>query len=175
MGRRELCPCCLGEVTKSQLKKHAEEAARKQSIIAMGGDPSTPAATLKVLPITGNDIFVSQASAPTSIPLVDDGTPCPDISMGSPPPVASLSCSVPPRFIADDDFPPDVVEHSRDPPEPPDYPSMEMSDVEDNSENEDQDQGSEPNLNDFMDLEYLKQGKPCLLRRSHCIRAENFV
>lgn len=173
MGRREICPCCLQEVTKAQLKKHAEEAARKQSIIAMGGDSTTPAATLRVLPITGNDIFASKASAPAPTLPVDDSTPCPDISMGSPPPVPP-PYPIPRHSIADDDFPPDVVEHPHNPqvPEPPDYPSMEMSDVEDSSETEDEDQGrveGEPNLNDFMDWEYLKQGKYCLLCRLRCI------
>ena len=63
---------------------------------------------------------------------------------------------------------------------------MEMSDAEDSSETEDEgqdgnateDQGrveGEPNLDDFMDWEYLKQGKYYLLCRLHCVRAENSV
>jgi len=153
----------------------------------MGGDSTTPAATLRVLPITGNDIFVSQASASVPVPPVDDGPSCPDISMGSSPPV-SLPSSIPPHSIADDDFPPDIVEHSYNPqvPEPPDYPSMEMSDAEGSSEAEDQDQDDdtmkdrgraqgEPNLDDFMDQEYFKQGKYYIPCRFRCIGAENSI
>lgn len=167
MGRRELCPCCLQIVTNSQLKKHAEEAAKKQSIMAMGGNPTAPATQLKIRPITGNDIF----PPPVPAPPVDKGPPCPDISMGSPPPFA------PPYSIEDDDFPPDDAEHPHgNPPhdfEPPhSYPSMEKSDTdEDDSEAEDQDQGGtkdqgevrdELNLDEFLDEEHLRQGESYL-------------
>ena len=170
MGHRELCPCCLKFVTKAQLKEHAEEAERQKNIIAMGGDPTTPATTLKVAPITGNDIFGPRLSAPTPVPPVDDGGTSPDTFVGSPPYTAS-----PPHFpshsIDDDDFPPDPVEHPHDPPqvpEPPNYPSMQMSDEDDDqdesgTEDQSETQGG-PNLEEFMDWEYLRQGRPLVLR-----------
>jgi len=134
----------------------------------MGGDPTTPAATLKIPPITGNDIFASRASLPTP---ANEGTPSPSIFSGSLPPVASPSHFLPPHPIEDDDFPPDLAEDQHDPPEVPQlpdyYPSMEDAEENrDDSETENEGE-AELNLEDFMDWEYLKQGRPCLLHKSH--------
>lgn len=158
----------MKEVSQAKAAQHAEEAKRKQSILAMGGDPTVATATLMVPPITGNDIF-RRASASTSRVDNEDAL-SPDISMGSPAPVSLPPHLVSPHFIEDDDFPPDTVEYPHEPPQAPDphdYPSMEVSDAdEDDSEPESdsgtEDQGgvqSEPNLDEFMDWEYLKQGK----------------
>ena len=157
----------MKEVSQAKAAQHAEEAKRKQSILAMGGDPTVATATLMVPPITGNDIF-RRASASSRVDNEDALSP--DISMGSPPPVSLPPHLVSPHFIEDDDFPPDTVEYPHEPPQAPDphdYPSMEVSDAdEDDSEPESdsgtEDQGgvqSEPNLDEFMDWEYLKQGK----------------
>jgi hypothetical protein len=172
MGRRELCPCCLQKVTKAQLKKHAEEATKKQSITAMGRNPTTPATKLRIRPITGNDIFSPQASPPVLVPPPDEGTSFPDTFTGSPPPVTSLLPPIAPYSIQDNDFPPDDVRNFDEPPQAPkspDYPLMETSDTdEDGSETRDQgesgteDRGTiqdELGLDGLLDEEYLKQGR----------------
>jgi len=150
-------------VTHTQLKKHAEEAAKKQSIATMGRNLTAPATELRIKPITGDDIFPPHVSAPTTTPPADEGALCPNASAGPSPPITSPPPLVLPRFIEDNDFPPDDVGHLHDPsqvPEPPSYPSMEMSDTdEDSSETEDQGKTqNESNLNESMDEEYLKQG-----------------
>ena len=164
MARRELCPCCFQMVTKTQLKKHAEEATKKQSITTMGRNPAIPATKLRIKPITGNDIFLPQALPPTPAPPVDEGTSCPNTSVGSYPSVTSPPLPIPSHSIEDNDFPPDDVERLHNPPqvpEPPNYPSMETSDAdEDSSETEDQGEiRDELNLNEFLDDEYLEQGR----------------
>ena len=177
MGRREWCPCgCEQQVTQATLKKHVEEAARQRNIAMMGADPTPPAATLKVSPITGNNIFGSraQASAPTfTPPIIDESTSYPDISMASPPPVTPF---LPQHSIDDNDFPPDPIEHAHDPPQvsdPPSYyPSMEMSDAdadEDEDETEDKDEArgeGKPDFEMLLDSEYLEQGNYRLLCRT---------
>ena len=74
---------------------------------------------------------------------------------------------IPPHSIEDDDFPPDPVEHPYDPPkvpEPPNYPSMEAPDTDTDQEDEDEERvEDEPSLEEFMDWEYLNQGKLFLL------------
>lgn len=155
-------------VTKAQLKAHAEEAERRSNIITMGGDPTTimPATTLSVAPITGNDIFESRALKPTpTLPTNGGDTSGLDDFLCPPTPVTSLPHLVPPYSIEDDDFPPDPFEHPHDPPkvpEYPDYPSMgtldsDMDQDEGGIEDQDAAEGL-PNLEEFMDLEYLKQG-----------------
>jgi len=168
MGRRELCPCCGQHVTQAVLKKHADEAARRQHVIAMGGDPTSPAVTLKVKPITGNDTFGSRARVPVSTvtpPTIDEDLPDSNLFMGaSPPPVTLPQHFISPHPIEDNDFPPDPIEYDHDPPEvsdPPDfYPSMETDadEDEDETEGEGEAPNNEPNLEEFMDWEYLKQG-----------------
>ncbi|KAF9643934.1 hypothetical protein BDM02DRAFT_1275385 [Thelephora ganbajun] len=141
MGCREFCPCCFQMVTKAQLKRHAEEVARQQSGFA---DPTIISSTvrLRVKPITGDDIFGPQASAPTPAPPVDNGTFYPEISAGPPLPVASPPYFIPLHSIEDDDFPLDPVEHPRPPSRLPDYPSIETSDVDEHyGEAEEQDKG----------------------------------
>ena len=161
MGRRELCPCCLQQVTQTQLKAHAEEAERRRSIISMGRDPNTPAATLRVVPITGNDIFESRALAP-SPPVDDRGASIPNDLSSFPTPNNFIA----PHPIEDDDFPPDPIDHLNDPPqvpESPDYPSMEAPDIDTDEDEEDKERVQDkPNLEEFMDWEYLQQGKPQL-------------
>lgn len=174
MGHRELCPCCLKYVTQGQLKKHAHETARRQSILAMGGDPTIPDIPLRTKPITGNDIFKPQAPtpAPTPVPSVHDEAAHPGIPIHSPVPISSLPHSVPPHSIKDDDFPTDTPESdaTRHPPvspqsfEFPDYPSVETPDTDENASDE-QDQ-DEINLDEFMDLEFLKQSECCPLYES---------
>ena len=157
-------------VTPAQLKKHLVEAARKQSIAAMGGDPTTSEAPmLKIRPITGNDIFPPQDPAPTHIPTVNDDVPNPEVSVSSPSPAATLPHPIPSHLIDDNDFTPDTIDHPHDPPnipKPLQYPSIEIFDEgEDDTETEDQDDsgGSQgavqdvPHLEEFMDWEYLTQ------------------
>lgn len=85
MGRRELCICCFQLVTQAQLKKHAEEAARKERVIAMGGDPSVPDIPLRLKPITGNDIFPPRVPTPASASPVRDRTFYPESLPPAPP------------------------------------------------------------------------------------------
>ena len=92
----------------------------------------------------------------------------------SPPLVTLPRHFVSPHSIDDDDFPPDPVEHVLDPPQVSDpldhYPSVEMSDAdegEDESESEDEALSDKPDLEEFMDWEYLKQGKDCLFIPYH--------
>lgn len=99
MGRRELCICCFQLVTKAQLKKHAAEAARRERIIAMGGDPSIPDIPLRIKPITGNDIFPRRTPVPSLEPPVGDHAFRPEGFPKSPPPPPS-----PPHFIEDDRY-----------------------------------------------------------------------
>src|SRR5882757_5006826 len=107
MGRRELCPCCLKYVTQGQLKRHAEEATRKQSILAMGGDPTIPDIPLREKPITGNNIFPPQASAPpptltpTPAPPVDDDISYPEDPIDSPQDPLPLPCFIAPHPVED--------------------------------------------------------------------------
>lgn len=93
MGRRELCICCFQMVTRAQLKKHAEQAAREQRVIAMGGDPSIPDIPLTMKPITGNDIFSPRVRFPAPVlasPAEDsEYASYSDVFVGSPSPVAS--------------------------------------------------------------------------------------
>ena len=179
-------------MTQSTLKKHADEAARRQHIATMGIDPAPPVARLKVTPITGNDVFESQAQASVSTvtpPIIDEGVSHTGPFTTLPPSVAPLPHFIPPYFIDDDDFQPDPAEHSHDPPQgsdPPDcYPSMEMTEVDEpevNGEDEPEDNGEdkpednsgvqgeeELDLERFMDWEYLKQGD------SHCLRGPYHV
>jgi hypothetical protein len=175
MARKVWCSCCGEKVTPAALKKHTDEAARQQNIAAMGLDP-TPATTLKIAPITGNDVFESRARplAPTvTPPMFDDNTSHSNNFAASPPLAASLPHFLSPHSINEDDFLPDPVQYVHDPPQvwdpPGHYPSMETSDGED-KDGEVQD-GDEPDLEGFMDWEYLKQGNPCLLHRSYHVRS----
>lgn len=174
MPQRELCPCCLKWVTQKQLKKHAAESARRESVRAMGGDPDIPSISFKFKPITGNDIFPPQPPTPTPSPLVNNDILGLDVSVGPSQQPPQLPRSIPLHPIEDNDFPPDDAGPSHEPPQPPkppDYPSMETSDSdEDNNESEDQDEDEteksvphEPNLTNFMDFEFLKQGGSHLL------------
>ena len=176
MGHREWCPCCSQQVTKGVLKKHAAEAKRRQHVIVMGGDPTSPAVTLKVKPITGNDTFGSRAQVPApTVTLLTFDEDTSDSNLGITPPPPSVPPPrhfISPHSIKDDDFPPDPVEHDHDPPQfsdPPNcYPSMETSDSdedEDKAEHEGEVPDNEPDLEEFMDWEYLKQGNShlCIL------------
>ena len=167
MGRRELCPCCLNYVTQGQLKKHADETARRQSILAMGGNPDIRNVPLRIKPITGNDIFPPQAPAPA--PPTDDNAFDTEAFVDSPPQPPPLPRVIPSHSINDNDFPPDIADSSNTPPPAskfPEYPLVEMSDGEED-ENETGDQGKhgteeaqrEARLDEFMDFEYLKQGE----------------
>jgi len=136
--------------------------------------------TLKIRPITGNDIFGPTATLPT----VDEDpeSESDPLMAASPPPVTSLPYFPPlSHSIEDDDFQPDPVEHALDPPQasdPPDcYPSMEISDS-DGDEDEDDNKtegegeapGDGPDLEEFMDWEYLKQGNHDLQYTPYHIR-----
>ena len=159
-------------VTQDQLKKHLDEAARKQGISMMGGDPTGLATPLRIQPITGNNIFPSPSPTPTptpapeSAPTGGDNTLVPEGSISLPPPTTLPLHSIPQHFIDDNDFQPDTTEHIHDPPQVPEsyeYPSMEMSD-EDDSEAKDQDDSrrNEDSIRDAPDLEeidweYLRQ------------------
>lgn len=164
------------------LKKHADEVARRRNVAAMGGDPAPPATMLQIKPITGNDVFGSRAraTAPTVIPpIVDESASHSDTFTPSPSPVTPPPHFIPSHSVGDNDFLPDPVEHVHDPPPEgpsfPDheyYPSMEMSDadaLEDEGEGEGEDgvQDDEPDLESFMDWEYLKEGK-CYLADCRC-------
>lgn len=177
MGHRELCPCCLQHVTKGQLKKHADEVARRQHILAMGGDPAIIDFPLMVKPITGNDIFKPEAPVPA--PLVGDDAFCPNVPVDSPPPTSSLPHLIPPHSVEDNDFPPDEMEPDtiKYPCTPPHssefsyYPSMETPDAnEDDSEEQVQ---CEANLDEFMDAGFLEQGEYCSLRGFCCVHVYN--
>ena len=98
MGHRELCICCFQLVTQAQLRKHAAEAARRERVIAMGGDPDIPEVSprFRMKPITGNDIFPPQPSTPTPASSVDDHTFYPGPFAGSPPSTVSS-----PHYIED--------------------------------------------------------------------------
>ena len=168
------------------LKRHTDEMARRQNIATMGVDLTPPASKLKVTPITGNDIFGSraQALAPTfTPPIVDEGTSHPSPFAALPPPVTPLPHFVQSHSIEDDDFPPDPVEHANAPPEvldPPDcYPSMEVPDAdtdEDEPRGRNEAQGEdEPDLQRFLDWEYLKQGNYRPIHGTYQIRANNLV
>ena len=172
-------------VTQVQLKKHLGEAARKQSVARMGGDPTAPATTLRIRPITGNDIFPSPSPTPVPTPepapTGGDNTVNSEDSVGLPPSTTLPPHSIPPHFIEDNDFQPDATEHFHDPPqvpEPYEYPLMEMSD-EDDSEAEDQhDPGKNkdpvqdaPDIEE-IDWEYLRQGVFHPLYEFRCISAE---
>lgn len=174
MPRREWCQCCGKYVTLATLKKHAEEAKRRQHIATLGGDVlNPPVATLKVTPITGNDIFGSHTHIPPPTvmqPPVDEDASNPDLlATASPPPAASLPHFLPSHPIEDNDFQPDPIEDMHDPPQvsdPPDcYPSMGTDDTDDD-EDEDGDGAEDkreapdgsPDLEDYMDWEYLRQG-----------------
>ncbi|KAF9643930.1 hypothetical protein BDM02DRAFT_3122709 [Thelephora ganbajun] len=118
-------------VTKAQLKRHAEEVARQRSGFA---DPTIISSTvrLRAKPITGDDIFGPQASAPTPAPPVDDEAFYPKVSVSPPPSATSLPHVIPPHSIEGDDFPPDPVEHLcalSKVPKLPDHLSIETSDV----------------------------------------------
>jgi hypothetical protein len=168
MGRRELCPHCLKEVTPAQLKKHLDEDARREKILSMRGDPDIPDVPMKFLPITGNDIFPLQAkTSPNNNDAFNFGTP------PTPPPTSQQQSPALPHFVEDENFPSNVTEHPH-PPDFPTHPSMETSDTgEDNSEGEDQDEGQsqklaqhEQDLNEFMDMEFLKQS---ISHHLHCV------
>lgn len=167
MARKQWCSCCGEKVTEAILRKHTDEAARRQNVAGMGAAPA-PATTLKVTPITGNDVFESRArpSVPTvTPPIFDNNSSHSDHFAASPPPAASLPHFLSPHSIDEDDFPPDPIQYVHDPPQvwdpPSHYPSMEASDDED-KDGEVQD-GDEPDLERFMDWEYLKQGNPCFI------------
>jgi hypothetical protein len=156
----------LQYVTQGQLKKHANETARRQSILAMGGNPNVRNVPLRIIPITGNDIFPPQAPAPA--PPADDMSNT-EPFVNPPPQSPSLPRVIPSHSIEDDDFPPDTANPSNSPPpdaEFPKYPSFETSDEdEDVSETGDQDEHGtkeqaqcEENLDEFMDFEFLNQG-----------------
>jgi len=163
MTRKEFCTCCGKHVTPVQLAKHTEELMRRQNIIAMGGDPSIPPTTTSsaIPPITGNDVFGPSTSPDTPPPVVGEGTSDTDFYMDSSPAVSL------PHFIEDDDFPPDSTEDAPEPPQTPapvnEYPSLydpedeNIDQTESESESEGTDQG-EPDLEGFMDWEYIKQG-----------------
>ena len=157
------------------MKRHTNEAARRQNIAAMGIDPAPPAATLRITPITGNDIFGSrtQASAPTvTPPIIDEDIGRSDNFTTPSRSAAPLPRSIPQYSIPDNDFPPDSTRHEHNPPQfsdPPNcYPSMEASNTEeDGDEDKTEDRGhvqgdDEPHPEGFMDLEYLGQGSCCL-------------
>jgi len=174
MTRKEFCTCCGKHVTPVQRAKHTEELMRRQHIIAMGGNPSIPPTTTSstIPPITGNDIFGPNTSFDMPS-VVGEGTSNTDFYMDSPP-VVSV-----PHFIEDDDFPPDSTEGAPEPPQTPapvnEYPSLydpedeNISQTESESESEDTDQG-EPDLERFMDWEYIKQGDLTWLFRANFIR-----
>lgn len=129
----------------------------------MGGDPTIPDIPLMVKPITGNDIFKPQVSVPT--PSIVDDTFYPDVPVDSPTPPPSLPRSIPQHSIGDDDFPPDTIEYNdsklpHTPPQPPEFPSYPSMETSDTDENEREERAQhEIGLDEFMDLEYLKQGK----------------
>ena len=116
----------------------------------MGGNSSIPPTTMltRIPPITSNDIFGSNLPFSTP-PAVDEGVSNADLYMNSPPATPL------PHFIEDDDFPPDSTKDVPEPPQDPSptdkYPSLHEP------EDDDMDQG-EPDLEKFMDWEYIKQG-----------------
>jgi len=169
MARREFCTCCGKYVTLVQLAKHTEEAARQKNIITMGGDPTSPVTTApgSIPPITGNDIFESRVVYETPS-VVDEG-----ISNTVPYTNSLPATSLPPYFTEDEDFPPGPVEGTPKPPQGPtpvdEYPSLYVPEDDDGDGSEDDDKDNNgntddgmPDLEKFMDWEYIKQGNPCL-------------
>jgi hypothetical protein len=105
------------KVTEAVLRKHTDEAARRQNVAGMGANPA-PATTLKITPITGNNISESRARSlvPTVTPLIfDNDSSHSDHFAASPPPAASLPHFLSPHSINEDDFPPDPIQYVHDP------------------------------------------------------------
>jgi len=134
----------------------------------MGKDPNIPDLPLGMKPITGNDIFPPRPPSPTPTPPVLENALDAELPVDPPSQTPLLLRSIPHYFIDDDDFPPDTTESSQQPSQDPGFSkySTELSDEgEDDEETEDQNRGEtkeqaqcEPNLEEFMDFEFLKQG-----------------
>lgn len=160
MPRRQFCTCCGKLVTETQLREHTKETARRQAIISLGGNPTPPATTRLsgMAPITGNDIFEPRLKSPDTSLAIDGDPSDGNLHKNSLPPTSSPHFTLP-CFVEDEDFPPNPTEDMPRSPQGP-TPTNEYPSLHDPEDSEKEGDENEPDLEKFLDWEYIKQSRP---------------